>query len=87
MSPGEFHKEVEKFLSQANQEQSDTILLDCRNFYESKIVRTRIESPWYGMFPKETCVPSEVKSHGSLPTASSLREKPKPFNSGSDEKA
>ncbi|KAF6128001.1 thiosulfate sulfurtransferase like domain containing 2 [Phyllostomus discolor] len=37
LSPGEFHKEVEKFLSQANQEQSDTILLDCRNFYESKI--------------------------------------------------
>ncbi|XP_012878784.1 PREDICTED: thiosulfate sulfurtransferase/rhodanese-like domain-containing protein 2 [Dipodomys ordii] len=39
LSPGEFHKEVEKFLSQANQEQNDTILLDCRNFYESKIGR------------------------------------------------
>uniref|UniRef100_A0A9L0T108 Thiosulfate sulfurtransferase like domain containing 2 n=1 Tax=Equus caballus TaxID=9796 RepID=A0A9L0T108_HORSE len=39
LSPGEFHKEVEKFLSQANPEQSDTILLDCRNFYESKIGR------------------------------------------------
>nr|XP_002708210.2 thiosulfate sulfurtransferase/rhodanese-like domain-containing protein 2 [Oryctolagus cuniculus] len=39
LSPSEFHKEVEKFLSQANQEQSDTILLDCRNFYESKIGR------------------------------------------------
>ncbi|XP_058158615.1 thiosulfate sulfurtransferase/rhodanese-like domain-containing protein 2 isoform X2 [Dasypus novemcinctus] len=39
LSPDEFHKEVEKFLSQANQEQSDTILLDCRNFYESKIGR------------------------------------------------
>uniref|UniRef100_A0A8C6D5A8 Thiosulfate sulfurtransferase/rhodanese-like domain-containing protein 2 n=1 Tax=Moschus moschiferus TaxID=68415 RepID=A0A8C6D5A8_MOSMO len=39
LSPGEFHKEVEKFLSQANQEESDTILLDCRNFYESKIGR------------------------------------------------
>uniref|UniRef100_A0A8D1MC88 Thiosulfate sulfurtransferase/rhodanese-like domain-containing protein 2 n=1 Tax=Sus scrofa TaxID=9823 RepID=A0A8D1MC88_PIG len=39
LSPGEFHKEVEKYLSQANQEQSDTILLDCRNFYESKIGR------------------------------------------------
>ncbi|XP_023389989.1 thiosulfate sulfurtransferase/rhodanese-like domain-containing protein 2 isoform X2 [Pteropus vampyrus] len=37
LSPGEFHKEVGKFLSQANQEQNDTILLDCRNFYESKI--------------------------------------------------
>ncbi|XP_037348018.1 thiosulfate sulfurtransferase/rhodanese-like domain-containing protein 2 isoform X1 [Talpa occidentalis] len=39
LSPGEFHKEVEKFLSQLNQEHSDTILLDCRNFYESKIGR------------------------------------------------
>ncbi|XP_037706881.1 thiosulfate sulfurtransferase/rhodanese-like domain-containing protein 2 isoform X2 [Choloepus didactylus] len=39
LSPGEFHKEVERFLSQANQEQSDTVLLDCRNFYESKIGR------------------------------------------------
>eukprot|EP00070_Physeter_catodon_P005048 XP_007110660.1 thiosulfate sulfurtransferase/rhodanese-like domain-containing protein 2 isoform X4 [Physeter catodon] len=39
LSPGEFHKEVEKFLSQANHEGSDTILLDCRNFYESKIGR------------------------------------------------
>ncbi|XP_074850591.1 thiosulfate sulfurtransferase/rhodanese-like domain-containing protein 2 isoform X2 [Carettochelys insculpta] len=34
LSPEEFHKEVEKYLSQAH---SDTILLDCRNFYESKI--------------------------------------------------
>ncbi|XP_019346245.1 thiosulfate sulfurtransferase/rhodanese-like domain-containing protein 2 isoform X3 [Alligator mississippiensis] len=39
MSPQEFHKEVEKYLSQANQAQSDTILLDCRNFYESRIGR------------------------------------------------
>ncbi|XP_040860516.1 thiosulfate sulfurtransferase/rhodanese-like domain-containing protein 2 [Ochotona curzoniae] len=39
LSPKEFHKEVETFLSQANQGQSDTILLDCRNFYESKIGR------------------------------------------------
>ncbi|XP_048639280.1 thiosulfate sulfurtransferase/rhodanese-like domain-containing protein 2 isoform X3 [Marmota marmota marmota] len=39
LSPGEFHKEVEKFLSQADKEQSGTILLDCRNFYESKIGR------------------------------------------------
>ncbi|XP_075787320.1 thiosulfate sulfurtransferase/rhodanese-like domain-containing protein 2 isoform X2 [Pelodiscus sinensis] len=34
LSPEEFHKEVEQYLSQA---QSDTVLLDCRNFYESKI--------------------------------------------------
>ncbi|XP_075596194.1 thiosulfate sulfurtransferase/rhodanese-like domain-containing protein 2 isoform X5 [Balearica regulorum gibbericeps] len=33
----EFHREVEQYLSQANQGQSNTILLDCRNFYESKI--------------------------------------------------
>lgn len=39
LSPGEFHKEIEKLLSQANQEQGDTLLLDCRNFYESKIGR------------------------------------------------
>ncbi|XP_042637737.1 thiosulfate sulfurtransferase/rhodanese-like domain-containing protein 2 [Orycteropus afer afer] len=39
LSPGEFHQEVGKFLSLANQEQSDTVLLDCRNFYESKIVK------------------------------------------------
>lgn len=36
LSLGEHHK-VEKFLSQANQEESDTIPLDCRNSYESKI--------------------------------------------------
>ncbi|XP_006863199.1 PREDICTED: thiosulfate sulfurtransferase/rhodanese-like domain-containing protein 2 [Chrysochloris asiatica] len=39
LSPGEFHEEVKKFLSLQNREQSDTILLDCRNFYESKIGR------------------------------------------------
>uniref|UniRef100_A0A8C8AWD2 Thiosulfate sulfurtransferase/rhodanese-like domain-containing protein 2 n=1 Tax=Otus sunia TaxID=257818 RepID=A0A8C8AWD2_9STRI len=37
LSPQEFHREVEQYLSQASQGQSDTILLDCRNFYESKI--------------------------------------------------
>ncbi|XP_009879012.1 PREDICTED: thiosulfate sulfurtransferase/rhodanese-like domain-containing protein 2 [Charadrius vociferus] len=37
LSPQEFHTEVEQYLSQARQGQSDTILLDCRNFYESKI--------------------------------------------------
>ncbi|XP_075416311.1 thiosulfate sulfurtransferase/rhodanese-like domain-containing protein 2 isoform X2 [Tenrec ecaudatus] len=39
LSPSEFHKEVEAFLSTASQGQSDTLLLDCRNFYESKIGR------------------------------------------------
>ncbi|NWS85167.1 TSTD2 protein, partial [Toxostoma redivivum] len=37
LSPQEFHREVEQYLSQVTQGQSDTILLDCRNFYESKI--------------------------------------------------
>ncbi|NWZ70244.1 TSTD2 protein, partial [Acrocephalus arundinaceus] len=37
LSPQEFHREVEQYLSQATQGQSNTILLDCRNFYESKI--------------------------------------------------
>ncbi|KAF4804301.1 thiosulfate sulfurtransferase like domain containing 2 [Turdus rufiventris] len=37
LSPQEFHREVEQYLSQTTQGQSDTILLDCRNFYESKI--------------------------------------------------
>uniref|UniRef100_A0A8D2JMJ8 Rhodanese domain-containing protein n=1 Tax=Sciurus vulgaris TaxID=55149 RepID=A0A8D2JMJ8_SCIVU len=37
LSPDEFHKEVERFLSQPDQKQSNTILLDCRNSYESKI--------------------------------------------------
>lgn len=36
LSPEEFHKRVEQYLS-ASQEEKDTILLDCRNFYESKI--------------------------------------------------
>ncbi|NXC42758.1 TSTD2 protein, partial [Penelope pileata] len=37
LTPQEFHREVEQYLSQSSQGQSDTILLDCRNFYESKI--------------------------------------------------
>ncbi|KAM9835108.1 thiosulfate sulfurtransferase/rhodanese-like domain-containing protein 2 isoform X2 [Syngnathus typhle] len=36
LEPEEFHKEVEAFMTEGNV-QSDTILLDCRNFYESKI--------------------------------------------------
>ncbi|XP_015705448.1 thiosulfate sulfurtransferase/rhodanese-like domain-containing protein 2 [Coturnix japonica] len=39
LTPQEFHREVEHYLSQSSQGQSDTILLDCRNFYESKIGR------------------------------------------------
>ncbi|XP_053151426.1 thiosulfate sulfurtransferase/rhodanese-like domain-containing protein 2 isoform X3 [Hemicordylus capensis] len=37
LTPKEFHIEVEKYLSRGNEAQTDTILLDCRNFYESKI--------------------------------------------------
>ncbi|XP_018615101.1 thiosulfate sulfurtransferase/rhodanese-like domain-containing protein 2 [Scleropages formosus] len=36
LEPEEFHKEVELFLSKGDS-CTDTILLDCRNFYESKI--------------------------------------------------
>ncbi|KAK2890902.1 hypothetical protein QQF64_007021 [Cirrhinus molitorella] len=35
LEPEEFHKEVKAFVE--NQSDKDTILLDCRNFYESKI--------------------------------------------------
>ncbi|KAK0138259.1 Thiosulfate sulfurtransferase/rhodanese-like domain-containing protein 2 [Merluccius polli] len=34
LNPEQFHKEVESLLSESSQ---DTVLLDCRNFYESKI--------------------------------------------------
>lgn len=37
LKPEEFHKEVQSLL-QDGSPNSDTILLDCRNFYESKIV-------------------------------------------------
>ena len=37
LSPEEFHAAVEKYLSDP-QEQDRTLLIDCRNFYESKIV-------------------------------------------------
>lgn len=37
LEPEEFHKEVQSLLK-AGSSNSDTILLDCRNFYESKIV-------------------------------------------------
>ncbi|CAB1325502.1 unnamed protein product [Coregonus sp. 'balchen'] len=36
LEPEEFHKEVEALLSKGDS-RNDTILLDCRNFYESKI--------------------------------------------------
>lgn len=37
LSPEEFHREVEEYLSRSDQAENDTILLDCRNFYESRI--------------------------------------------------
>lgn len=67
LSPGEFHKEVEKYLSQANQEQSDTILLDCRNFYESKIVSEKQNwVPQHSMFLKATLCAHLWPSHMTL---------------------
>ncbi|KAM4809339.1 thiosulfate sulfurtransferase/rhodanese-like domain-containing protein 2 [Rhinophrynus dorsalis] len=39
LSPGEFHEKVGQYLSEADKAENDTILLDCRNFYESKIGR------------------------------------------------
>ena len=39
LSVDEFHKAVEKYVKDP-QEQNNTVLLDCRNFYESKIVRS-----------------------------------------------
>ena len=38
LNPEEFHQEVESLQSEGESSQ-DTVLLDCRNFYESKIVR------------------------------------------------
>ncbi|XP_069092646.1 thiosulfate sulfurtransferase/rhodanese-like domain-containing protein 2 [Pleurodeles waltl] len=38
LSPEEFHREVEAYLSRSDQAEN-TILLDCRNFYESRIGR------------------------------------------------
>ncbi|MEQ2173254.1 hypothetical protein GOODEAATRI_030109 [Goodea atripinnis] len=38
LDPEEFHKEVEAVLAEGNSS-SDTILLDCRNFYESKVLK------------------------------------------------
>lgn len=37
LEPEEFHKKVQSLLRDGSSN-SDTILLDCRNFYESKIV-------------------------------------------------
>ncbi|XP_061542321.1 LOW QUALITY PROTEIN: thiosulfate sulfurtransferase/rhodanese-like domain-containing protein 2 [Phycodurus eques] len=37
LEPEEFHKEVEVLVAEAGSLHSDTVLLDCRNFYESKI--------------------------------------------------
>lgn len=37
LEPEEFHNEVQSLLKDGSSN-SDTILLDCRNFYESKIV-------------------------------------------------
>lgn len=64
LSPGEFHKEIEKLLSQANQEQGDTLLLDCRNFYESKIAEEGADVlHWGHSLRTGFCIP---QSQGSV---------------------
>ncbi|KAL4641600.1 thiosulfate sulfurtransferase/rhodanese-like domain-containing protein 2 [Arapaima gigas] len=54
LEPEEFHKEVEMFLSKGNS-CTDTILLDCRNFYESKI----------GQFSK--CLAPDIRKFSYFP--------------------
>ncbi|KAG8455016.1 hypothetical protein GDO86_001290 [Hymenochirus boettgeri] len=39
LSPEKFHEKVYKYLSEVDKADHNTILLDCRNFYESKIGR------------------------------------------------
>lgn len=41
LDPEEFHKEVAALMVEGDSH-SDTVLLDCRNFYESKIVHNRL---------------------------------------------
>ncbi|XP_069486462.1 thiosulfate sulfurtransferase/rhodanese-like domain-containing protein 2 isoform X2 [Ambystoma mexicanum] len=41
LSPEEFHSKVREHISRANEAENDTILLDCRNFYESRIAECR----------------------------------------------
>ncbi|MBN3314161.1 TSTD2 protein, partial [Atractosteus spatula] len=54
LEPKEFHKEVEAFLSKY-ESCNDTILLDCRNFYESKI----------GQFTK--CLAPDIRKFSYFP--------------------
>ncbi|MBN3305601.1 TSTD2 protein, partial [Amia calva] len=54
LEPEEFHKEVETFLLKGNSS-NDTILLDCRNFYESKI----------GQFTK--CLAPDIRKFSYFP--------------------
>nr|XP_023651654.1 thiosulfate sulfurtransferase/rhodanese-like domain-containing protein 2 isoform X1 [Paramormyrops kingsleyae]XP_023651655.1 thiosulfate sulfurtransferase/rhodanese-like domain-containing protein 2 isoform X1 [Paramormyrops kingsleyae] len=54
LEPEEFHKEVEKLLSKGDS-CTDTVLLDCRNFYESKI----------GQFSK--CLAPDIRKFSYFP--------------------
>ncbi|CAH2293663.1 thiosulfate sulfurtransferase rhodanese-like domain-containing 2 [Pelobates cultripes] len=55
LSPEEFHKKVGKYLFEAQEEKNNTILLDCRNFYESKI----------GKF--ENCLAPDIRKFSYFP--------------------
>lgn len=56
LEPEEFHKEVEALVAKGDSH-SDTILLDCRNFYESKIVSPSFDVLLYMMIPQQYGVP------------------------------
>lgn len=56
LEPEEFHKAVEAFVAQ-DDSQSDTILLDCRNFYESKIVSPDLVQFQFYWFHNNTMLP------------------------------
>lgn len=55
LEPEEFHKEVEAFVAKGGvtPSESDTILLDCRNFYESKIVSSGFDVRLHTMVPQQ----------------------------------
>lgn len=56
LEPEEFHKEVEALVAQGDS-RSDTILLDCRNFYESKIVNPDFVQFHFYWFHNNTMLP------------------------------
>lgn len=59
LEPEEFHKEVKALVAQSHTD-SDTILLDCRNFYESKIVSPDFIQLQFYWFHRNTMLPKNV---------------------------